>query len=326
VLLRAYRATGADLPFGRPERAHGVPFEGYYWRIVHPERGLVVVAIGADCDGATASGHVRPAASTRKSWGMATLAAHPGGFVRTSVEPSAVADPYAYGVTVGRALRGDALGIHVDLGPDARLDAAFDDVVPWPRRSLGALGAAHAAPGLAQYWQPVVLGARVRGRATLGGEELALDGAVAYAEKNWARAFPDHWWWGHAAAFGEPGVMAAFAGGPLRLAGTTVAATAVVVRLGDELLALAPPLARTRVAAGAAGWRLRTRGTGGVRVELEGEPSGAPHVLDVPVPGERRTLPRSHQHLAGRLALTVHRGGRLLFRGESALAGLEHGV
>jgi len=52
----------------------------------------------------------------------------------------------------------------------------------------------------------------------------------------------------------------------------------------------------------------------------------APHVLDVPVPGERRTLPRSHQHLAGRLALTVHRGGRLLFRGESALAGLEHGV
>ena len=103
MLLRAYRATGADLPFGRPERAHGVPFEGYYWRIVHPERGLVVVAIGADCDGATASGHVRPAASTRKSWGMATLAAHPGGFVRTSVEPSAVADPYAYGVTVGRA-------------------------------------------------------------------------------------------------------------------------------------------------------------------------------------------------------------------------------
>ena len=218
MLLRAYRARGADLPFGRPERAHGVPFEGYYWRIVHPERGLVVIAIGADCDG----------------WGMATLAEHPGGFVRTSVELSAVADPYAYGVTVGRALRGDALGIHVDLGPDARLDAAFDDVVRWPRRSLGALGAAHAVPGLAQYWQPVVLGARVRGRATIGGEELALDGAVAYAEKNWARAFPDHWWWGHAAAFGEPGVMTAFAGGPLRLAGTTVAATAMVVRLGDE--------------------------------------------------------------------------------------------
>ena len=127
-----------------------MPFEGYYWRIVHPERGLVVIAIGADCDG----------------WGMATLAAHPGGFVRTSVEPVAVADPYAYGITVGGALRGDAQGIHVDLGPGARLDAAFDDVVRWPRRALGALGLAHAVPGLPQYWQPVVLGARVRGRAT----------------------------------------------------------------------------------------------------------------------------------------------------------------
>jgi hypothetical protein len=310
VLLRSYRATGADLPFGRPEHAHGVPFEGYYWRIVQPERGLVVIAIGADCDG----------------WGMATLAAHPGGFVRTSVEPVAVADPYAYGITVGGALRGDAQGVHVDLGPGARLDAAFDDVVRWPRRALGALGPAHSVPGLPQYWQPVVLAARVRGRAAVGGEELALDGAVAYAEKNWARTFPDHWWWGHAAAFGEPGVMAAFAGGPVRLAGATVAATAVVVRLQEELLALAPPLARTRVAAGASGWRLRTRGAGGVRVELEGEAGGAPHVLDVPVPGERRTLPRSHQHLAGRLTLTVRRGGRLRYRGESALAGLEHGV
>ena len=30
----AYRARGADLPFGDPGAAHGVPFEGYYWRIV----------------------------------------------------------------------------------------------------------------------------------------------------------------------------------------------------------------------------------------------------------------------------------------------------
>ena len=300
MLLRAYRGSGADLPFGRPERAHGVPFEGYYWRIVHPERGLVVVIIGADCRG----------------WGMATLATHPGGGVRTRVEPVAVADPHAFGITVGGALRGDALGVHADLGPDARLDVALDDVVRWPRR----------APGLPQYWQPVVLHARVRGRARIGTEVLELDGALAYAEKNWARAFPDHWWWGHAGAFGEPDVMAAFAGGRVRLAATPAAPTAVVVRLGTELLALAPPLARTDVAAGASGWRLRTRGPGGLRVELEGEPGAAPHVLDVPVPGERRTVPRSHQHLAGRLALTVRRGRRLHYRGESALAGLEHGV
>jgi hypothetical protein len=310
VLLRAYRSSGADLPFGRPERAHGVPFEGYYWRIVHPGRGLVVLAIGADCRG----------------WGMATLAAHPAGFTRTRLEPTAVADPYAFGLTVGGALRGDAQGIHADLGPDARLDVTLHDPVPWPRRALGALGLAHALPGLPQYWQPVLLGAGVRGRARIGDEVLDLDGALAYAEKNWARAFPDHWWWGHAAAFPEPDVMAAFAGGRVRLAGTPAAPTAVVVRLGGELLAHAPPLARTAVATGASGWRLRTRGPGGLRVELEGEPGAAAHVLDVPVPGERRTVPRSHQHLAGRLALRVHRRGRLRYRGESALAGLERGV
>ena len=308
--LRAYRASGADLPFGRPERAHGVPFEGYYWRIVHPERGHVVVAIGADCRG----------------WGMATLAAHPGGFARTRVEPVAVADPHAFGITVGGALRGDALGVHADLGPDARLDVTLHDVVRWPRRRLGALGLAHAVPGLPQYWQPVVLHARVRGRARIGRDVVELDGALAYAEKNWARSFPDHWWWGHAAAFGEPDVMAAFAGGRVRLAATPAAPTAVVVRLGGALLALAPPLARTDVAAGASGWRLRTRALGGLRVELEGEPGAAAHVLEVPVPGERRTVPRSHQHLAGRLAVTVRRGRRLRYRGESALAGLEHGV
>ena len=131
MLLGRYRATGADLPFGRPERAHGVPFEGYFWRLVHPERGLVLLAIGADCDG----------------WGMATLAAHPGAVVRTVCTPVAVADPYAFGLTAGNALRGDALGVHCDLG-DARLDVTLHDVVHWPRRGLGALGLAHALPGL----------------------------------------------------------------------------------------------------------------------------------------------------------------------------------
>jgi hypothetical protein len=310
VLIGRYRATGADLPFGRPERAHGVPFEGYFWRLVHPERGLVILAIGADCDG----------------WGMATLAAHPGGAVRTVRAPVAVADPYAFGLTVGSALRGDALGVHADLGLDARLDVTLHDVVRWPRRGLGALGLAHTVPGLPQYWHPVVLHAEVRGRAVLDGAVVELDGAVAYAEKNWANAFPGHWWWGHAAAFGERDVMAAFAGGRVRLAGADAAPTAVVVRLGSELLALAPPFARTAVAAGASGWRLRTRGVGGVTVTIEGEPGAAPHVLDVPVPGEHRTEPRSHQHLAGRMTLTVHRRGRLRYRGESPLAGLEHGV
>ena len=74
---------------------------------------------------------------------------------------TAVADPHAFGMTVGGALRGDALGVHADLGPDARLDVALHDVVRWPRRGARrARGSPTRVPGLPQYWQPVVLHAR----------------------------------------------------------------------------------------------------------------------------------------------------------------------
>ena len=52
---------------------------------------------------------------------------------------------------------------------------------------------------------------------------------------------------------------------------------------------------------------------------------GDEHVLDVPVPAERRTVPWSHQHLAGRLRVRVMRRSRLVYEGESSLAGLELG-
>jgi hypothetical protein len=63
-----------------------------------------------------------------------------------------------------------------------------------------------------------------------------------------------------------------------------------------------------------------------VAVELEGDAAGGePHELLVPVPGDIRTESRSRQHLAGRVVLTVRRGRRTVFRGESPLAGLELG-
>jgi len=58
--------------------------------------------------------------------------------------------------------------------------------------------------------------------------------------------------------------------------------------------------------------------------EAEADPADA-YVLDVPVPRERRTLPWSDQHLAGRLRVKLTRRGRVVYEGESALAGLEQG-
>ena len=311
-MLDAYRATGADLPRGDPAAAHGVPFEGYFWRIVDARAGAVVVALSAVCRGP----HGR--------WGLSTLAAHPGGFSRTVITSTARAERTAFGVQAEGVLRGDAARLSVDMGPDAQLDVALEDAIAWPRRAFGALGPAHAVPWLPQYWHPVVLSAAVRGRVRAGELSLDLSGATAYAEKNWGRGFPGRWWWGHAAAFDED-VSVSFAGGRVALLGHELAPTAVVVRLGRQVLAFAPPASRTLAAVGDGAWRLRTRGRG-YAVEIAGEAAGArPHELLVPVPAEQRGELRSRQLLAGSVSLLVRRGGRLQYAGRSPLAGLELG-
>ena len=40
-----YRALGADPPFGDPRRAHGIGFEGYYWRFTGASDHLVSEAL-----------------------------------------------------------------------------------------------------------------------------------------------------------------------------------------------------------------------------------------------------------------------------------------
>jgi hypothetical protein len=62
-------------------------------------------------------------------------------------------------------------------------------------------------------------------------------------------------------------------------------------------------------------------------VLIEGEADAtAAASLPVPLPERRALELRSRQVLAGRLAVTLRRGRRVLYRGESSLAGLEHGT
>jgi hypothetical protein len=314
VALAAYRWTGADLPFGDPLPAHGVGLEGYYWRITDPAAGRVVFAL---CG--VAAGPDGP-------WATVALAAHPDGVLRTALTRTATADPARLGVTADAVLAGDAERLRVDLGPGARLDVAFDERRPWPRRAFGGLGPAQVAPGLPQYWHPHLLGARVRGTAELGEAAVDLTGAGAYAEKNWGAAFAGHWWWGQAQGFTDPRVCVAFAGGRVRRAGVAAAPTALVVATPGELVRLGPPFAHTVTAARAGSWRVRAR-SARHRVEIEGEAEPAGMLaLPVPVPGRRAVEPRSRQAAAGRMTVEVRRGRRLLLREESALAGLEFGV
>jgi hypothetical protein len=320
-----YRATGADPPWGDPRGYHGVGMEGYFWRITEPRRGVVVVvlvAVNRDAAGGT--------------WGMLAMAAHPGGLVREAMVDRVTVARGGLGLRLDRGdgrpvLEAGDDRLRVDLSPDARLDVEFADRTLWPERFVfGGIGPAQAIPGLSQYWHPWLLGARVRGCGAAGPDALALDGATAYAEKNWgAGGHPPEWWWGQAHGFAErPDACAAFAGGRARLGPLALPrATSIVVALGGDVVRVVAPPVPLRVAVGADGWRLRARGAR-YRVDIEGHAGGtAPHLLPVPVPPERRRREGlSAMHLAGTLHVRLRRGRRLVFAGTSALAGLERGL
>jgi tocopherol cyclase len=231
------------------------------------------------------------------AWSLVCVAAHPGGFVDWAI---------------GDHITSEAGRLRVRL-PRAQLDAAWSVDQPWPR-AFGGLGPAQVVPGLAQYWHPHLLAGAATGTVTLDGAATPLTGTV-YGERNWGSRFPGHWWWGQAHV---DAATVAFAGG--RTLGQ--APTAVVIAVGGRVIRLAPPLARVVTATAPGRWRVRA---GTVELEAEADPAAA-HVLPVPVPAERRVVMRSRQHLAGRLALTVHRRGGVVFRGETELAGLERGV
>ena len=228
----------------------------------------------------------------------------------------------ATGCAPASLLRGCDARLAVDLGPEASIEAELTQRTPWPLAAYGALGPAHWIPGLGQYWHPHLLDARASGHATIAGERVDLDGWHVYGEKNWGSGFPGRWWWGQAHGFDRQDVCVAFAGG--RLPGAPVSATAVVVRMGDELIRLSPPTALVRATSSLSRWSVA--GTGPRhRVELEGTAGADPFMLPVPLPAQRRTQPGAAQHLAGGVRLRVRRGRRLVYEGHSPLAGLEHG-
>lgn len=208
------------------------------------------------------------------------------------------------GVEAG-PLRADADSLQVDLGPG--LDVRFEQRREWPRM-FSPLGPAQMIPFLGQYWAPWLLSARARG--TFGSRAIDAHG---YAEKNWGAVFAAHWWWGQAE-------FVAFAGG--RVHG--VAPTAVAVWTDDEVVTLAPPLARTVARAGGGEWSVRAS-SWRWQVEVTGE-AAQPLLLPVPIPRERRLEVRSRHHLLGRVEVVVRRGRRVWFRGESSMAALEDGA
>lgn len=313
---QAYRASGADRPFGDPLPAHGVAMEGYFWRFTDPATGRVLIAL---------NGVNRAADGT---WSTLGLAAHPHGFLRTSAHHLGSAAKDELGAFAPDAFHGTPDRLRVNLAPDAMLEVEVTNPVPWPRRSLGGSSVFQAVPGLNQYWHPWLLGGSAHGQAVVGTETWDLDGWSVYAEKNWGKGgFPDSWWWGQAQGFADPSVCVAFAGGEVTAGPLRTTVTGVVVLLpGGQLIRLGDPLVSpVRAEVSDERWSLHGR-SAQWRIDIEGSGSlDSAHVLPVPLPAERRNVPGAIEHLGATMQVTVRRWGRIVWEGESSVAALEHG-
>ncbi|HEX6248928.1 MAG TPA: tocopherol cyclase family protein [Nocardioidaceae bacterium] len=316
AVSRAYRASGADLPFGDPLPAHDVAMEGYFWRFTDPSSGRVVIALNGVNRGP--DGH----------WSTLGLATHPTRFLRTVAHPAGHASPSGLGAFAGDSFRGTVDALHVDLGPDAHLEATVTDAVRWPRRVVGGSSVFQAVPSLNQYWHPWLLGGSAHGTAVVGDDTWDLDGWAVYGEKNWGKGgFPDSWWWGQAQGFEDPSVCVAFAGGEVTAGPLRTTVTALVVLLpGGRLVRLGDPVVSpVHTDVSDERWVLRGR-SAQWRIDVEGHGRlGDAHVLPVPLPAEHRNVPGAIEHLGASMEVIVRRRGRLVWSGRSQVAALEHG-
>lgn len=257
--------------------------------------------------------------------------------MRTAARDGAWTDPHQLGVRGGTnigtgtgtpAFEADRNHLHVDLGSDVQLDMQFRALTPWPHRVFGGSSLFQMVPGLNQYWHPWLLGGKASGTAKLGDTVWEFHDADVYAEKNWGReGFPEAWWWGQAQGFADQGACIAFAGGIVTAGRMKLEVTGLVVRLPDgRVVRLGNPIVSpVRTQTSDECWQLSGRGYGW-HIEIEASaPLDQAFVLPVPLPSEHRNVAGDLEHLAGDLTVTVHRFGRHVWTGTTALAALEHG-
>lgn len=317
-LVGAYRASGADLPFGRPEYAHDVAMEGYFWRVTTSDRVLIaLIGVNGGPSGQWATVGVALSAGPDGS---------PAALVTDALN-GAWADSHGLAAGSGSAFLGDDQRLRVRL-LGCELDVAFSDLERWPPGIWGGSSVFQMIPGLNQYWHPWLLGGRASGRAVINGQAWEFSDAQVYGEKNWGRGgFPDAWWWGQAHGFAERDACVAFAGGQVTAGPLKTEVTGLVVRLPDRTVVRLgnPGLSPVRATITPDQWQLRGRSLGW-QIDVDGQaPPEQSFVLPVPLPSEHRNVPGALEQLTGQLTVTVRRKNRLIWQGRSSVAGLEHG-
>ena len=161
-------------------------FEGWYYKLVVPERRLAYALIPGISYGPGGEGH-------------AFLQVLDGVRGRTSY--------HRYGTDEFTPARGrfhlrlgphefSAEGLSVAL-PELTVEARFTDPHPWPRRPLapGVMGWYGFVPRMQCYHGLVSLHHELAGRLADGAGSHDLGGGAGYVEKDWGSGFPRAWVW-----------------------------------------------------------------------------------------------------------------------------------
>ena len=305
AMLAAYRATGADPPFGDPRGYHGVGMEGHFWRITQPRTGAVVIVIVAIC---------RDAHGRR--WAMVLTGRPPRRGSALGHAARGLGGARGLALRARRCVRRRRASLRVDLGPDARLEVELRGASGVAATRVDELGPAQAVPGLSQYWHPWLLRrAGERQRARRRPRRSTSTGPWRTPRRTGGRRDAAHLVVGAGARLRAPRRVRGLRRRARRTRAATGTATALVVAVGDEVLTVVRPLRPLRVAVDERGWRLGA--ARGVEVEAQAD-GAAPHLLPVPSHASAgASTTGAPQHLTGRLRLSVRRRGRTLYEGTS---------
>ena len=161
-------------------------FEGWYFKIVVPERKLAYAFIPGISYGADGEGH----AFLQVLDGVKASSAYHH-YTTGEFQPAADHFSLALGPHFFSAQR-----LRVDL-PGLKIDLELTEHRPWPKRLLapGVMGWYGFVPRMQCYHGLVSLHHGLRGTIAAGGVEYDAAGGVGYTEKDWGSGFPDAWVW-----------------------------------------------------------------------------------------------------------------------------------
>ncbi len=290
-------------------------FEGWYFKVVIPERNLAYAFIPGISYAADGTGH----AFLQLLDGVAATSAY-----HTYDLDEFLASETAFAVQLGpHFFSEESLRIRLD---GLEIDVLFKKVQSWPKQLLapGVMGWYGFVPRMQCYHGLVSMHHELFGHITLNGETHDVEGGVGYIEKDWGSGFPDAWIWcqsNHLTGTDQPAsLMASVASIPWM--GSSFTGFLATFLFEGELHYFTT-WARSQVQAKVDESNAFTISfyQEGKHLRISGRPAAGGELLS-PVTGQAMTG-KINESLQGELDVVFHREGKKLYAGTASWAGVE---